>query len=655
MKKKLLLFVLLLLMIFGLKEDVKALEPNCEEKAAAYIAMITYHEAGRDDSSYNNIDEAFYAELMTASIALNNANLNTGSNWSQKVYNVNGYLNPYPCFGGPKDTYTNNNNTAYCGNVIGYRDWNINNYITDAKKRGQMLYVAGLVLSGKFNLPRNVYLQASKSIVNEYGKEFDHVANSYLDLYFGYSAQAPDTSGDLATVDVFGRSIADNSSGLYRTIAKKLELSDYSKYTSSNVCVMLSDEPDVPKAGVDDPNDDGNTSDNPGGGTGNNSGGGGSDSKPPTTVYTVDVPTCENPEVLRVIYFARLIFNIIKIIIPVGLIVMGAIDFSKNVTTNDDGEQKKNLKLFIKRIIYALLVFFVPWIVGRIIVILGNVTSKEVNFTDCLENATSSQIEVMQSRYDKLLEQEKAKYENTQTSKTDTEVVLDDSDTVPRNSDDNSDNQPNNDSVKSGKKILLAAGHSYTPYCSKVSNECREGPTDSPSEPVETRKITKLVKKRLLESGYKNGQVDIINELLGENLDDSSTSKSFYVEISSGSSVLNNINFSDYQYGIEFHFNAAPNGNADGTTILCGNYCSLSEKINNSMKKDIQSILSNTTRSIMTQATSTINFMGKKGIPYTLLEVEFYDNSKALDNYHNHIDGVVNAIVQNIKRYYPPE
>ena len=650
MKRTLLLVLFSFMLLFGINNNVRAdstLELKCDNEAVSNIAKIVYHEAGRDDSSYENVDEAFYAELMTASIILNNVNYNnpnSNSSLSDKVYNVNSLLVPYPCFGGKADTYTNNNNTSYCGDVINYRTWDINDYITDRSKRGQMLYIAGLVVSGKFNLPKNMYLQASESIVSSNGTVFDHVKNTYLDLYFGYGS--PNT---LSSTDVFGRQVGGTTPEYYRALANKLKLSSYASLTSRNVCDMIVDGETVPRSGFDDDQTSGQTGngDNNGSNSGTNN-----TVKKPEIVYTVDVPTCENPEILKVIYFARLIFNIVKIIIPIGLIVMGAIDFSKSVSTSDDGEQKKNLKLFIKRIIYALLVFFVPWIVGRIIVILGNVTSKEVNFTDCLENATSSQIEVMQKKYDELLEQEQQKHGNTQTGN-DTEVTLNNFSNESENSGNNTVIEPNN--TKLGKKILLAAGHSFTPYCSKATNECREGANDSPSEPVETRKITKLVKKRLLESGYKSNQVDIINELFGENLDDPSTSKSFYIEIYSGSSTLNSINFSDYQYGIEFHFNAAPGGNADGTTILCGNYCSLSDNINSSMKKDIQSVLSNTTRSIMAQSTSTINFMGKKGIPYTLLEVEFYDNTKALNNYHNHIDGVVNAIVQNIKRYYPPE
>lgn len=105
---------------------------------------------------------------------------------------------------------------------------------------------------------------------------------------------------------------------------------------------------------------------------------------------------CTDPDILRVIYFAKLILDIVKIVIPVGLIIMGMIDFSKSVATSDEGVQKKNVKLFVKRIIFAVLVFAVPWIVETLIVSLGNLT-EGVNFTDCLENAESDCIEQIEN------------------------------------------------------------------------------------------------------------------------------------------------------------------------------------------------------------------------------------------------------------------
>ena len=117
-----------------------------------------------------------------------------------------------------------------------------------------------------------------------------------------------------------------------------------------------------------------------------------------------DISACENPEVLKVIYFGLLIIDIIKIIIPIGLIVMGIVDFSKSVATNDDSARKKNVQLFAKRLLYGALVFLVPWIIKVVIINLGDLT-EDVNFSDCLKNANQEKIAELQPRYDKLVEE----------------------------------------------------------------------------------------------------------------------------------------------------------------------------------------------------------------------------------------------------------
>ena len=76
---------------------------------------------------------------------------------------------------------------------------------------------------------------------------------------------------------------------------------------------------------------------------------------------------CTNVGILKVIYFIKLLLNIEK-----------------------DG--KKNLNLFIKRLIYGALVFCVPWIVNVVMHLLGDLT-KDVNWTDCYNNANKEYID----------------------------------------------------------------------------------------------------------------------------------------------------------------------------------------------------------------------------------------------------------------------
>ncbi len=358
------------------KIDDVTIEPKCTREAAMEIVKIVYHEAGRDDNAYSNSFDAFYNQILTASVIVNNAHLINKDNWYEKIYNVNTFMQPYYCYGG--DVKSKNNDTGYCGEIINYRDMDFNSYVPK-EKQGKLLYIADLVLSEKFNLPANMFLEAARNIVENNGTVFECVTipkPKPVDACYGYSAlPAFSFTMDMSDVNAFGHKIDNPTAEYYRNLAKSLEKAvDYSKYTPETVCGGLSEEIILPKPG-----------NNP--------------SKP---VVDVDVPACENPEILRVIYFASIIVDIIKIIVPLGLVIMAMIDFSKGVTSGNEGDNKKNLSRLIKRFIYAVLIFTVPWIVKIIIINLGNLT-KDVNYTDCLENATEEGIEKFQEQYDKLV------------------------------------------------------------------------------------------------------------------------------------------------------------------------------------------------------------------------------------------------------------
>ena len=63
--------------------------------------------------------------------------------------------------------------------------------------------------------------------------------------------------------------------------------------------------------------------------------------------------------------------------------------------SNDEKEQKKSLNLFIKRLIYAVVIFLVPWIIEVFISLLGDLTD-DVNWTDCITNANKEKIEELE-------------------------------------------------------------------------------------------------------------------------------------------------------------------------------------------------------------------------------------------------------------------
>ena len=355
MKKNIKFILLFIISLIALNAN-KVYAANCDTRTAEQLAKIVYHEVGADTAK--NKDDNFFQKLNTASVVLNNANNKRGSTMYEKLMNLTD------------------------SNYQGYSSYKNNSFSSEVvqSKQGEMLYIAELVLTGKYNLPKNMTLQAAKSIVTRYGTVWTYVENPGLDdIYFGYEG------GSLSDTNVFGSKLSNTSPTYYRNLAKSFEKSSYNT-TSSTVCSGNTNPSPTPS--------DGNSSSN----NNNNN----------NTAFD----TCTNPDILRVIYFGKLIVDIVKIVIPIGLIIMGMIDFSKSVVTNDDGVQKKNMKLFMKRIIFAVLVFAVPWIVEFLIINLGNLADG-VNFTDCLENANSEKIEE--------LERKQSEEENTQSEEDSTQ------------------------------------------------------------------------------------------------------------------------------------------------------------------------------------------------------------------------------------------
>lgn len=80
----------------------------------------------------------------------------------------------------------------------------------------------------------------------------------------------------------------------------------------------------------------------------------------------------------------------IKVVIPIVLIVMGMLDMGKAVTSGKDDEIKKQLMVFLKRAIAAVLVFFVPTIVGFLMQTVNSATSETgtCGYASCIQYAT---------------------------------------------------------------------------------------------------------------------------------------------------------------------------------------------------------------------------------------------------------------------------
>lgn len=81
--------------------------------------------------------------------------------------------------------------------------------------------------------------------------------------------------------------------------------------------------------------------------------------------------------------FAHSCVNLVKIIVPIILIVLGVFDMFKAVSAQKEDEMKKAQSIFVKRIISALLVFFVVAIVQFLFNTMSNLGFGG-DLTDCL-------------------------------------------------------------------------------------------------------------------------------------------------------------------------------------------------------------------------------------------------------------------------------
>lgn len=87
--------------------------------------------------------------------------------------------------------------------------------------------------------------------------------------------------------------------------------------------------------------------------------------------------------------FTSGLYNIVKLLVPVILIVMGMIDFTKAVMANEEKKMKDAQKSFITRLIASIIIFFVMAVVQFVFKKIdtgANYKNGFVNCIDCLLN-----------------------------------------------------------------------------------------------------------------------------------------------------------------------------------------------------------------------------------------------------------------------------
>lgn len=122
---------------------------------------------------------------------------------------------------------------------------------------------------------------------------------------------------------------------------------------------------------------------------------------------------CDNSSVLQVILVIKKIIDIVFIVAPLLLALFLTIDLAKNVYAKDEDTQK-NLKTSIKRIIYAILLMFVPLIVETFMSMLAGYSK----IAQCYDNANDQYIDKLYKQEEEFIkekENEKQELHNTRS------------------------------------------------------------------------------------------------------------------------------------------------------------------------------------------------------------------------------------------------
>ena len=101
-------------------------------------------------------------------------------------------------------------------------------------------------------------------------------------------------------------------------------------------------------------------------------------------------------DVKTVIAAVKTVFTLIQWAIPCVLIVLGTIDMFKAMTSGDEKATKEAQKKFIRRLIYAVVAFLIPFIISLVFTFVGKMIDDDAaqqgkttydNFFGCWKQA----------------------------------------------------------------------------------------------------------------------------------------------------------------------------------------------------------------------------------------------------------------------------
>lgn len=106
---------------------------------------------------------------------------------------------------------------------------------------------------------------------------------------------------------------------------------------------------------------------------------------PLISVSAYDKVSCGNIDKIpaKIPEITSYIMTIVQVAIPIILIILGSIDLIKGITAQKDEEVKKGQQIFIKRLITAVIIFFVVVIVKFLISVVAQ--NDKANISSCID------------------------------------------------------------------------------------------------------------------------------------------------------------------------------------------------------------------------------------------------------------------------------
>lgn len=360
---------------------------------------------------------------------------------------------------------------------------------------------------------------------------------------------------------------------------------------------------------------------------------------------------CGPTFILKIIYFIAQITKIAFIIIPIGLIVMVTYDlitsmtynagskFSKYKLSDINYEMGSGVRMAIKRIAYAIVLFLVPSIVNISMDLLGNAG---VDYAYCINNINVSEIETIEASEKEL--EELAKAANELAMQLKVNQAIENAEKFEEqyeniylarqsaNLDNVEDFEPILEIDESKKNVLLVTGHTrgYNAHtCNGIKHD--EG------------NLVRDFARYLQVALY----IQDINAIIANEVVDPIDMNAEIINSSARKILESKIDLTKIDYVIELHFNAFGYG-ATGTEIV------VSQAFENNSRLDpLETAIAKATanyigtlrhanhngKNVWGKGTlgDEMYFRGKKGLNYTLIEIAFYDNCEIdMPNYYAH-------------------